>query len=323
MGANATLLLPLPGLEPLVARVSGVEVMRPTISRFDNGELQVRLPGPVVARDCVLLGTAAPPADRLLELLLVADTVRRDGARSLSGLLPYLAYARQDKLEPGHSLAAAWLGSALAASGIVDVTTFDIHSPRALALMGLPVTSMSPAPLFARALDGALSTDTVVVAPDGGARARAAAVAEALGLKRAVAWLDKERGPRGVTHRRVIGEVARHALVVDDILDTGATLASCCRELRARGVEELTIAVTHGLFTGSRWHELLGLGVSAIHTTDSVPRAGAMRSSLVHVHSIAPLLAEALRRPAPAQAKDAGAADSSIGRQRSASRSAT
>lgn len=322
MGANATLLLPLPGFEPLAASISGVEVMRPTIERFENGELQVRLPGPVAGRDCTLLGTAAPPADRVLELLLAADTVRRHGARSVSALLPYLAYARQDKLEPGHSLAAAWLGSVLAASGMVHVTTIDIHSPRALELMGLPVTSMSPAPIFARVLERALSDYTVVVAPDGGARARAAAVAEALGLERAVVWLDKERGAHGVTHRRVVGELTRRALIVDDILDTGATLASCCRELRARGVDDLIIAVTHGLFTGSRWHELFGLGVSAIHVTDSVSRAPSIRSGVVHVHSIAPLISAALERPAPAQAREA-AADPSIGCQRSASRSAT
>jgi len=299
VGARITLLLPLPGFERLAASISGVEVMRPTVARFDNGELEIRLPGSLADRDCVLLGTVAPPADRLAELLLGADTLFRQGARSVRGLLPYMAYARQDGLEPGHSLAAAWIGRMLAASRLMDVTTVDIHSRCALELMGLPVTSLSPAPIFARVLGDAVTEDTVAVSPDRGAQARAEAVAAALGIERPVAWLDKERRPGGVRHKRVVGELAPHALIVDDILDTGGTLCSCCRELRARGVEELTIAVTHGLFTGARWRELSDLGVSAIHTTDSVPGAPARQSALVHVHSLAPLLTEALAGRVP------------------------
>ena len=291
---DATLLLPLPGFEQLAMSFPGVEVMRPTIAHFENGELEVRLPAAVAGRDCVLLGTAAPPADRLAGLLLAADTLCRHGARSVSGVLPYMAYARQDRLEPGRSLAAGWLGRMLAASGVRAVTTVDIHSRRALELMAMPVTSLSPAPLFAAVLGGAVTEDTVAVAPDRGALTRTHTLASALCVERPVAWMDKERSPGGVTHKRVVGELAPHALIFDDIVDTGETLCSCCRELRARGVDDITVAVTHGLFTGERWRELGDLGVSAIHTTDSVPGVRSRESELVHVHSIAPLLTEVL-----------------------------
>jgi ribose-phosphate pyrophosphokinase len=91
-----------------------------------------------------------------------------------------------------------------------------------------------------------------------------------------------------------VGELSERAIVVDDILDTGGTLVSCCRELRARGVQEITIAVTHGLFTGWGWRGLAGLEVRAIHVTDSVPSARRLESDLVRVHSVAPLLVKAL-----------------------------
>src|SRR5512134_899631 len=104
------LLLPMPGFEPPGGPKTGVDTLYPDIVRFDNDELEVRLPAPVTNRDCVVLGTAAPPADRLLELLLAAAPAARSGAGSVRALLPYLAYARQDRFEPGHSLAAAWLG---------------------------------------------------------------------------------------------------------------------------------------------------------------------------------------------------------------------
>ena len=273
------ILLPLPGFEPLAESVTGVERVCPTLARFDNGEIEVRLRAPVAGRDCVVLGTAAPPAERLVELLLAADTLARHDARSVRAMLPYMAYARQDRPEPGHSLAAAWLGRALAASGIEAVTTIDIHSDAARELIGLPLASLSPAPLFARALAPTVSPDTVVVAPDGGAVARAAATAHALGTDRPVAWLEKKRTAAGVTHERIVGELARHAIVVDDILDTGGTLVSCCRELISCGVQSVTVAVTLGLFTGRR---------------GSGPGAARRSSGLARVHTIASLLTAAV-----------------------------
>jgi ribose-phosphate pyrophosphokinase len=250
-----------------------------------------------------LLGTAAPPADQLVSLLLAADSLVRHGARSVRAVMPYLAYARQDRLEPRRSLAAAWLGTVLAASGVEDVVTIDVHSQAARDLIGLPVTSLSPAALFARELAGLITTETVVVAPDHGAIERSRALADMLGVDRPVVWLDKERGPGGVAHRRLVGELSEQAIVVDDILDTGGTLVSCCRELRARGVRETTIAVTHGLFTGWGWRGLAELEVRAIHVSDSVPSARRLESDLVRVHSVGPLLAEALGWPGASEAR--------------------
>jgi ribose-phosphate pyrophosphokinase len=291
------LIVALPGFEHLGRSLAGAETEVPEIERFENGEIEVRLEVPVADRDCLLLGTVAPLGDRLVELLLCADTLLRNGARSLNAVLPYLAYARQDRPSPGVSLAAAWLGRMLAGAGFEGLTTIDIHSEEARQLIGLPVVSLSPAQLFAPKLADAVGPDTVVVAPDRGALARAGALAEVLGVDRPIAWLEKERGAGGVTHRRVVGEIARSAVVVDDILDTGGTLVSCCRRLRSLGVEELALAVTHGLFTGSGWRELGDLGVSVVHTTDSVPGAHTMASELVRVHSVGPLLGEAINRP--------------------------
>jgi len=288
------LLLALPGFEPLAAAMPGIETIRPAVAHFANGELGIELDARVAERDCVVLGTTAPPADHLAELLLAADTLDRHGARSVRALVPYLAYARQDRLEPGHSLAAAWLGRVLEASGVRGLITVDVHSDDAVQLLGLPVTSLSAAPLFAEVLSETVSADAVAVAPDAGARPRTGALAEALGLDRPIAWLQKQRRRNGVTHGDVVGELTADAIVVDDILDTGSTLLSCCRVLRARGVGEITVVVTHGLFTGSRWRELSDLGVRTIHTTDSVPGARLEASPLVRVHSIAPLLADTM-----------------------------
>lgn len=304
MSASPPVLLPLPGFEP-VAAASGLEIVAPAVERFACDELAIQLPQGVTHRDCVLVGTAAPPEERLVSLLLTADTLVRHGARSVHVLMPFLAYARQDQLEPGRSLAAAWLGRLLAACAVEDVVAIDVHSQAARELAGLPVRSLSPASLFARELDGSTDADTVVVAPDQGAVDRSRALADELGSERPIAWLEKERSRRGVTHRRLVGDLAERALVVDDILDTGGTLVSCCRELQARGVRETTVAVTHGLFTGRGWQELADLGVRAIHVTDSVPEARARASHLVRVHPVGPFLCEALAWPGPGQRESA------------------
>ena len=293
---RVSLVVALPRFALLVAQSSALERATIELSHFANGELAARLRTPVEGRDCFLLGTAAPPAVQLAQLLLASDTLMRHGAARVHALLPYLAYARQDRAQSGRSLGAAWLGRLLAACCVSDVTTIDIHSELARTLIGLPVRSLSPAPLLAAAISEP-RTDAVVVAPDRGAIERARAMADALELDAPVTWIDKVRKPRGVVHRRVVGELAPRAIVVDDILDTGDTLVSCCQQLRAQRVERLEIAVTHGLFTGDRWRALTRLGVDAIHVTDSVPDARRYASRIVRIQSILPLIEMAVVEP--------------------------
>jgi ribose-phosphate pyrophosphokinase len=264
------------------------------VQRFPNGELHITLGCDVADRRCALIGSVAPPDDQLVTFTLAADTLRRHGARAVTAVLPYLGYARQDRLEPSRSLAAGWIGELLRGSGVTDVITVDIHSEEAARLLAVPVRSLSPAPLFADALGQLSNEDTVMVAPDAGARTRAAALAGAAEIPTAVAWLQKRRTPGGVSHSRLVGELSPHAVVVDDMLDTGGTLVSCCRILLEHGVQRISIAVTHGLFSDIAWRELLRLRVEAIHTTDSVARALFQLAPGIRVHPIQDLLTEAL-----------------------------
>jgi ribose-phosphate pyrophosphokinase len=284
----------LPGFEALLRpeRV-GAEHGAFDVRRFANGELHVRLGMPVDRRECLVVGSVAPPERRLVEVLLLADTLRRSGAARVRAVLPYLAYARQDRPEARESLASGWLGAVLAASGVDDVITVDAHSDAALRLLERPVHSEPTAAFLAERLrrSGDLG-DAVVVAPDEGAIDRASAVAAALGLPSA--WVDKRRTETGVRHGAVVGELRPAAVVIDDILDTGATLVSCCLVLAANGVRRLDVAVTHGLFTGGAWTDLLRMA-RAIHVTDTVPSAREQTSPVIHVHPVAKLLEGAVR----------------------------
>lgn len=288
----------LPGFQAMLPEAPG-ETGRLLVERFANRELSLSIEADVAGRPCVLLGSVAPPDEQMLALALAADTLNREGASRVTGLLPYLAYARQDREELGRSLGIAWVGQILRGCGMDELITIDIHSHRAGELLKMPFTSLSPAGLFAAQLEREGLLEATIVAPDEGAIERSRAVAEAAGIAGPIAYLKKERHAAGVTHRELVGDVGRRAVVIDDILDTGGTLVSCCRELRRQGVEEMTAMVTHGLFTGPKWRELMPL-LAELHVTDSVPSQAGRRPEGVRVLSARPLIEQALTSAAPA-----------------------
>jgi ribose-phosphate pyrophosphokinase len=290
----------LPGHQRLAAAVrelAGLEAGGAVVERFANGELHVELETAPAACDSVVLGAVAPPDEHLLSTLLVSHTLKKEGARTVTACLPYLGYARHDRAEPRKSRATAWLGEVLRASGVDAVVTVDVHSPLVHELFPIPVASLSPAALFARAIAAQGLGEAVVVAPDAGAVDRCEAVIRAAGIPRPMARLTKTRTADGVRHSTVHGSIRPQVVLVDDILDTGGTLVSACEALAAAGARDITIMATHGLFTGSGWQRLWSLGVSRIYVTDST----ALGNSLVGcerivVLSVAPLLAGALMR---------------------------
>lgn len=265
------------------------------VGRFPDGELWIEADVDVAGADCVALGTLAPPDEHLLSTLLLADTLRREGARSVRALLPYLGYARQDTPETGRSLGAAWAGALLEAAGVERVATVDVHSAAATALFPVPVVSLSPARLFARELrrQGPVA-DLTVVAPDEGAIARCRAVAAVAGVPAPVAHLRKRRTAAGVAHVELVGEVGPRALLVDDILDTGGTLLSACARLHEAGAREISVMATHGTLSGERWRELPAAGARRIQVTDSIPGVRDRGRGVIEVLAIAPLLRDAL-----------------------------
>lgn len=257
--------------------------------RFANGEMFVRIVSRCRGRSCVALGAIEPPPERLMSFLLLCHTLRKDGAARVTAVLPYLAYSRQDRIAPGESLATAWLGGLLRASGIDRLVTVDLHNPNARGLLRVPVRSLSPAPRFAGLIrDPASAT---FVAPDRGAVERCRALARAAGGRTPIVTFEKERTRRGATSV-MRGTPGPRAVIVDDILDTGATLAACARTLRDAGCRDVTVVVTHALFTGDAAERLRAAGVRRILCTDAVPLRAPRPG--VRVVSVAPLLLEEL-----------------------------
>jgi len=278
-----------------LAKSSNLALGRFRMARFENGEMYIKVETAARTEHCIVLGSMAPPDEQLLSVLLLAHTLKKEGACRVTGLLPYLGYARHDKDKPGESLATACVGAIAQASGLDEVITVDVHSERAKRLFPIPVLSLSPTEVFAEALKRHGLADATIVAPDEGAIGRCEALQKAAGMACGkIPYFKKQRTATGITHAGPIGQVGRQAVIVDDILDTGGTLLSACEKLVEAGVKDITIMVTHGLFTGERWKQLWRLGVKRIFCTDSVPGvAGACGDDIVRL-SIAPLLANGL-----------------------------
>lgn len=281
----------------LDATVPGLQSGQFRISSYANRERFAEIQTAVKGEDCVVLGSIAPPDERLVSLTLLVHTLKKEGAKRLTALLPYLAYARQDKKKTGQSLAAAWAGSLMKASGCDGVVTIDVHSEAAQCLFPIPVTSAFPADVFANAINHFGLTMATIVAPDNGAIRRCEQVKAAAGMpKSPTPYFEKRRLETGIIHSGPIGEVGRQALIIDDILDTGATLISACERLVAAGVQEINLMTTHGLFTGERWKTLWSLAVKRIFCTDTVPLPAGFDPDKFVTLSVVPLLGRLLRQ---------------------------
>lgn len=279
----------------LLRSVPKLQCGRFRTGRFENGELVIDIETPVARQDCIVLGSISPPEENLARMLLLAHTLRKEGAAGITAVIPYLAYSRQDKNEPARSLGAAWAGALLKASGFDRVVTIDVHSEEDTRLFPLRLISLSPASVFGAALKQYQLTQATIIAPDKSAIPRCAAVRAAAGLLPAtIPWFEKHRDETGIRHTHFSGEVGTQAVLVDDILDTGATLISACDRLLCAGVEDIEIMVTHALFTGREWEGLWELAVSRIFCLDTVPLPEGIDTSRIVRLSAVPILATAL-----------------------------
>lgn len=262
-----------------------------SVERYKNDELHIIIKDQVVGRRCGVLGSIAPPDRQLLSFTLLAHTLKENGATRVEAILPYLAYTREDKNKGGESTTTAWAGALMKASGIDSIVTVDLHSEKDKSLFPLSLVSLSPAGLFAAAIHEIGWESATIVAPDNGAFARCADVKSAMGVAaRRIASFEKRRDKDGVVLGELRGEVGPQAVLVDDILDRGETLVSACQELVKANVQEICIFVAHGLFTGTRWKQLVSLNVKRLLCTDTVPLPANLPRGTATVLSVASLL---------------------------------
>lgn len=240
--------------------------------KFPNGELYVRVQD--VKEKVAVVGRTYPPGDNLVATLLLIDTLKRNGAKEITLLLPYFAYGRQDRGErAGECVSALFVAQQLAAAGATRIVTADIHSQRIVEASPIPIENVDMSEIFAGELRSSLGEkDFTVVSPDEGGKDRAQLLAKALGAEN-FAWMEKERSKNGAAkamalHGKLVGE---KAVIVDDMVDTGGTLAEAVHMLRDRRVEEIIVCATHPIFSGAAAERVAALNIKKIIVTDTLP----------------------------------------------------
>lgn len=286
-----------PDLAAAVASDLGMDLSRCAVEDFPDDEVRVEIQEDVEGRDAFILQPTSPPAaSRLLELMLMADACKRAGALRVIAIVPYFGYARQDRRARAGEPVGARLIAELLESRIDRTVTVDLHTAAIEGFFRTPVESLSAIPLLAEALRDGVSRSSVLVAPDLGAVKIARRYAEVLDLP--VAHVHKSRlSGSEVQVREIAGEVkSRRPVIVDDMISTGATLASAMKALMDKGcVPEFTIAATHGLLVGDAARSLASFPLSRILLTDSVPEPD-LGTLPVRVVGLKRTLAEAIRK---------------------------
>lgn len=283
-----------PGLASAIANYLGVESDGCSLERYPDGELRPTVENICGADVYVIQPTAPPVNEHMMELLLLLDACRRARAARVTAVVPYFGYARQDRrTAPGQALGSAVVTDAIAAAGADRLVVVDPHTPALEAQCRIPVETLSAVPALSGELAGELPDEAVVVAPDVGAVKLAERYAAALHGPVAVVRKHRESGST-VSALDVAGDVrTRPAVIVDDMITTGATIEAAAGLLRTRGAApDIVVAATHGLLVHAAVTRLHDLDLRRVFITDTVAVKAA--GTLVQVCSIAPTLAEAI-----------------------------
>lgn len=268
-----------------------------TVKRFADGEIFVRIDENVRGRDVFVIQSTNPPAENILELLLLIDAAKRASAARVTAVVPYYGYARQDrKDQPRVSIAAKLMANLIVAAGADRLITIDFHQHQLQGFFDIPVDHLYAAPVFMHHYADMSHDNLVVVATDVGAAKMARGYAKRLGAGLAI--MDKRRPePNEAEVLNVVGDVdGKRCIISDDMVDTAGTMANAAVALRERGASEVYAIATHALLSGPAVERLNGAGFVELAVTDTIAIPEEKSSSLRNLKtvSVARLLARAI-----------------------------
>ena len=259
--------------------------------KFPDGESYIRLEGDAKGKDVAIIQTAGPPQDtNILQLCLMADAARSLGAKEVTAVTPYMAYARQDKqFLLGEAISVKTIARFLASSGVTRLITVNIHAEQVLANFNFATKNLSAIPLLAQHFKNKGYKGALALAPDKGAADYAKEAARILEGEHG--WLHKERDcytGQISTEKKELNVKGKIAIVFDDIISTGSTIVNAVKILKEQGARKVFATCAHPLLIGDAQNKIIQSGVEEIVGTDCIP-------SSVSKVSVAPLIAEALK----------------------------
>ncbi len=288
--------------QPLAAAMAGyleVPLGRLKVGRFSDGEIAIEIGENVRGLDVYLLqSTCTPVNDSLIEMLIMADALRRASVASITAVMPYYGYARQDRKVAGRTpITAKLVADLIATAGVDRVVTVDLHAGQIQGFFNIPVDNLFAMPVLLDQLRAMPLQDPVMVSPDAGGVERARAYAKRLNASLAI--IDKRRERANVSEvMNIIGDVkGKDCVLLDDMIDTAGTLTNAARALHAEGARKIYAAATHAVLSGPAVNRIVDSPLTEVVVTDTIPlRDEAKACSKFRVATVSRLLGEAVRR---------------------------
>ena len=290
-----------PALAQEIARHLKVPLGRAMVSRFSDAEVNVELIENVRGRDVFLVQPTCPPVnDHLMELLIMADACRRGSARSVTAVVPYMGYSRQDRRPRAtrSAISAKVVANMMVGAGIDRMLTVDLHAEQIQGFFDIPVDNVYASPVLLGDAWRQHYENMIVVSPDVGGVVRARALAKRLDDVE-LAIIDKRRPrPNESKVMNIIGEVTdKTCVLIDDIVDTAGTLCLAAQALKDEGARKVVAYITHPILSGPAVERIANSGLDQLVVTDTIPlSAEAQQCPRIRQLSVAGLLGETIRR---------------------------
>lgn len=267
------------------------------VTRFSDGEIRVQINENVRGADVFVIQSLTPPVnDHIMELLLILDALKRASAHRVTAVIPYFAYARQDRKDkPRVPISAKLLADIIQTAGADRVLTVDLHSAQIQGFFDCPVDNIYALPVIYEYLKSRNIEDLVIVSPDAGGVERARLLQNRLGGNLAIIY-KKRPAPNVVETLDVIGNVeGKNAVIIDDIIDTAGTIVAAANMLKEKGAKSVIAACTHPVFSGPAVERLKNSVIEEVIATNTIPLEGKEFDKLT-VLSVAELVGEAIKR---------------------------
>jgi len=281
-----------------ICQYLGIPLGETVVGRFSDGETSVEFRENVRGKDVfVVQPTSIPANDHLMELLIMIDALSRASAASITAVVPYYAYARQDrKTSPRVPISAKLVANLLTTAGTHRLLTMDLHTGQIQGFFNIPVDHLFAAPVTLDYIRENFTGDLVMVSPDAGGVERARAFAKRMNSTLAI--IDKRREATAIKAMTLVGNVwGKEAIILDDMITTGSTVTMAADLLMRHGAKSVHACVTHPVMSPNAVRSLQSSMVQTLAVTDTIPLSPeAAALDKIRVLSVAPLLGEAIRR---------------------------
>ncbi|MCV3340826.1 ribose-phosphate pyrophosphokinase [Campylobacter lari] len=266
------------------------------VKRFSDGEISIQIDESVRGKDVFIIqSTCAPTNDNLMELLIMTDALRRSSASSITAIIPYFGYARQDrKASPRVPITAKLVANLIESAGVDRVATIDLHAGQIQGFFDIPVDNLYGSIIFNDYIKNKNYKNPIIASPDIGGIARARSVAKALGLD--IVIVDKRREKANESEvMNVIGDVKdKEVILVDDIIDTAGTIVKAAEVFKSKGAKSVIACCTHAVLSGVAYERIAKDSLDELVVTDTIPLKQQMDK--IKVLSVAPIFGEVIRR---------------------------